>query len=354
MLGRTACEDAVLDAQAVAHDWARALHRGEPLDPGAGATLGAATERWSTWTARAIDLGEDEPADHPLAAMMGRAAAIALHTSCHAAYDAGDGAAAEAGALVMAAERAHIEALARLRTAALAGAVTPALTEVWRGLTHPATHPLRAMCAAVGALDPGERARGALGVRASMAARRGAMLAAGCAHLHRRIATTRLRRGLPGIAGRRGTLWRGRPRAHAARTHTSGVTEGDRVEYTGLVTATGWVDRPEVPYSYATTERCEVRVHRRDLLTTGVAVGAALWVRGKFEPDDGAPVLVAEFEGPGTHAGAVWEDWLADQVRHTYDLYPLVIDMVAEFARLGVPGARAELAARTGTGVSDD
>ncbi|MEQ9335711.1 MAG: hypothetical protein RJQ03_00805, partial [Miltoncostaeaceae bacterium] len=246
MLARTACEDAVLDAQAAAHDWARALHRGETLDAAAGQSLSAAAGRWSTWTARAVGLGEDEPVDGPLAAMMGRAAAIALHTACHAAYDAGDGTAGEAGALVMAAERAHVESLARLRAAAIAGTATPALTAVWRGLTDPDTHPLRAMCAAVGALDPGDRARGALGVRASMAARRGAMLAAGCAHLHRRLGTTRLRRGLPGIAGRRETLWRGRPRAHAARTRTAGMAEWDRVEFTGIVTGPGVRQREQL------------------------------------------------------------------------------------------------------------
>jgi hypothetical protein len=78
----------------------------------------------------------------------------------------------------------------------------------------------------------------------------------------------------------------------------------------------------------------------------GIAAGRELWVRGKVEEEDGTPVLVAEFEGPGTHAGAVWEDWTADEVRDSYDLWPLVVDMVAELPAPGRRGGAADLLAR--------
>ena len=115
---------------------------------------------------------------------------------------------------------------------------------------------------------------------------------------------------------------------------------------------TGWVDRPDTPYSFArfTHGRFELRVRYRSMMGVGVAPGRWLWARAKLEPTPGVPILVAEFEGLGEHAKTHWEDWLAAETRSVYDLAPSSLDVLWEMPH---PSFRCGLLEFTGR-VSDE
>jgi hypothetical protein len=355
MITTATLERAAREAGGAAVAVREAVYRGRGgIDPGLR-DLATAARRWGEWVERALAVGEVDAVSDACARRMAIALATGLHAQFHRAFDAGGGAATPDGAaaLLNTAERAYVTALAATRHAAQAGLPTIELRRLWAALSEPATHPVSAVCAAVGALGPGDRAAGGLGLRASLLARRTAMLGAGVVDLHRRMLRPRLARGLAGIASRRATLWRARPEVRVARSSLTGTRPLDRVEIVGRVRATGWVDRPEVPYSFARCDDFEVRVHRRNLVAIGVGVGRHLWVRGKVETGGEIPLVVAEFEGPGTHAGAIWEDWMADESRGAYDLWPQVIDLVGEFPRIGARGGMSDLAARSGRAFAD-
>lgn len=349
MVTDTVLRDAGVAAQRAALSVEAAVYR-EMIDPtDALAGFGRAAARWGEWVGHAVGLGEDDPVSAHLAVSMARSTATCIHGACHRAFDGQAGALGDVdvATLLRQAEREHLAALGTTRQAAGAGELTPGLRDLWTRLCSPTGLTAYAACAAVGGLAPGARAEHAAGLRASLLARRTAMLGAGLANLHRRLMSPALRRGVMGIAGRRERLWRARPEVRLARRSMAGAAPLDRIELVGRVRDTGWVDRPGIPYSFADCGEFEIRVHRRNLAAVGVGVGRWLWARGKVESDGERPVLVTEMEGPGRHAGTVWEDWMADEVRGVYDLWPRVMDIAFEFPRIDRRGGVSDLAERT-------
>jgi hypothetical protein len=208
---------------------------------------------------------------------------------------------------------------------------------------------LAALCRSIGSLPAGERGHAARGLRVSRLARRSALLAAATLWLGWRVLSGLLRDGTTRIAANRPLLARSDPRLRMAARRLGRLAEGERTAAVGRVVEVQWIERPDVPYSRATLAEAdfEIRVHRRNMARLGVAPGGWLWARGKVEGGaDGRPVLIAEFEGPGQHAGRVWEDWLADGVRAAYDLAPSVVFAEWELPGRDRPGAEADLRSR--------
>lgn len=293
----------------------------------------------------------EAPIDDDAALVLAAAPAIVVHLASQLAFRSGSDEPAAAGwdpglaAAVAGAETEHLELLAEAWEAAETSDV-----ELMRALY---AHVLGSLvdlvelCAAVGALDADARRVAHLGLRTCAVARRRAMIAAALVQLLRRASTPRGAAGLRRITSGRGVATRHEPDLWTASTSIDGVDEGDSTRFVGLVTETGWVDRPEIPYSFArTTGDVEVRVHHRDVQRSGLQTGSLLWVHGKVEDLDGAPGIVAHFEGPGSHAGEVWEDFLADDVREAYDLYPNVVEAVWEFPVCTARNGAADLLGR--------
>lgn len=354
MLSTGAFDEAGREAAAAARSAWTSVYRdgGDPAP--ALERLGEAARAWDRWVARGLRMGDDGALGTERTLGMAGAVARGLHAGFHRAFDAAAPADRAAAADAVArAERHHLASLATMHRAARGGVPTPALSALWDGLFDMSRHPAARACALAGGLGRAGRADRALGLRASIVARRTAMLAAATVVIHRRLLDPRLRRGLAGIAARRGVLWRARPQPRLARRSPLGAAPMERIEVVGHVTATGWVDRPRIPYSFARCDGFEVRFHHRNMAAIGVAAGRHLWARGKAEADGDLPIVVGELEGPGTHAGAVWEDWLAAEARPAYDLYPRLLDMACEFPRLGDRGGSLDLIARLPEGGDD-
>lgn len=211
------------------------------------------------------------------------------------------------------------------------------------------------LCTGVAGLLESERGRALVGLRVSVLARRATMLTAALVMLFWRTLIGSQRAGLVRVAEGRSRLRRYEPALAGSRATLEDVEDLTRLTFSALVTDTGWIERPRVPYSFATTKAgVEIRVHRRDLQGIGVAPGRWVWVRGKAESEAGKRLVVAEFEGPGQHARTYWEDWLADEVRPAYDLYPKVIDMAWEYPQLGGRSDIADLVSRVASPIEAD
>ncbi len=190
------------------------------------------------------------------------------------------------------------------------------------------------LCERIGRLSDPLRGIGHLGLRVSEVTRNAAMLAAGSLEVFRRCTTGPAASGLRRLAKSRDTLRRSQPNFWLARTDLPANIEiGESVALVGLVDSTGWSERPIKPYSFARLANgLEVRVHYKDLKQNGIAPRSYLWVNGKVEQFGDQTGLVAHFEGPGTWASNVWEDWIADKIRVGFDRWPRVIEATAEFA----------------------
>lgn len=307
----------------------------------------------------AIPLLIDEGAETPLpgygpisddhAARVASAVGRAVHARLHDAYMRPAGTAVAAGEALMrlaSGEVSYEAALGALHEAALQGDAEAAAA-VFENLLA-AVGTWESQIEGVGLLPVQQRRIGNLGLRSTDLSRRLALLLAGCVLIMRRMSTGPGEAGMRRIAANRTTLrrydtaqWQGLEPLHSR-------PEGDNQVVTGEIASIGWVDRPEIPYSYVRlTDGAELRVHRRDIKLNGTVPGALIWVRGKVELDEsGHKILVAHFEGPGNHAGDVWEDWLADETRPAYDLYPRVIDANWEFPPLRVQYSTGDLLSR--------
>lgn len=202
----------------------------------------------------------------------------------------------------------------------------------------------------VGLLRVADRRIGNLGLRCSDLARHFSMLIAGAIQVMRRLSTGPGAAGMKRIASNRQILRRYDTAQWEATVPLAGLEEGSNQVVMGEIRETGWISRPDTPYSFLRlTDGAELRIHRRDIKQNGVIPGSITWVRGKVEVNsEGNKVLIAHFEGPGTHASSIWEDWLADEVRAAYDLYPRVIDANWEFPSLGVRYSGGDLISRVG------
>lgn len=231
------------------------------------------------------------------------------------------------------AEAAHLNFLDDLREAARASDQI-ASGGIYRDVLSWAQTTLMDLCERIGRLSDPMRGIGHLGLRVSELTRNAALLAAGSLEVYRRCTTGRAAAGLRRVAEGRDVLRRSQPNFWLAKTSLPPDIElGATIALVGLIESTGWNERPNKPYSFARLENgLEVRVHHRDLKQNGIAPRSYLWVNGKVEQFDDQIGLVAHFEGPGTWASTVWEDWLADTIRAGFDRWPRVIEATAEFA----------------------
>lgn len=167
-----------------------------------------------------------------------------------------------------------------------------------------------------------------IGFRSADIVRRYAMLTAGIIQVVRRLSTSRGASGMKRIAENREQIRRYEIAQWLGGQSLADLDLGENQVVMGEVAEMGWVNRPEIPYSFVRlSDGAELRIHRKDIKQSGVIPGSHIWVRGKVElAANDEKILVAHFEGPGSHASEYWEDWLADEVRNAYDLYPKVVD----------------------------
>jgi len=231
------------------------------------------------------------------------------------------------------AEANYLTFLAELRDAARASD-REAAADTFRTVLTWSQTTLMDLCERIGRLSDPLRGTGHLGLRVSELTRNAAMLAAGSLEVCRRCTTGPAAAGLRRLAENRDVLRRSQPNFWIARTDLpTDIEIGESVALVGLVESTGWSERPVKPYSFARlTNGLEVRVHHKDLKQNGITPRSHVWVNGKVEQFDDRIGLVAHFEGPGTWASNMWEDWIANEIRIGFDRWPRVIEATAEFA----------------------
>jgi len=180
-------------------------------------------------------------------------------------------------------------------------------------------------------------------------ARRLAMLAAAGMLLYHRMTDSRLRSTTMRIAERRETLFAELFDLANVVTSLDGLDDLQRISLTVWVSGGKLIERPETPYTrlnISPTE--ELRVHHKNTRWLGVGEQQAVIVRCKVEPAQGGlRYAVAEFEGPTTSAGRVWESWLQASVRNQYDLAPASIHWCTSFPALTSTLASLHLDAHT-------
>lgn len=288
-----------------------------------------------------------------VAMAVARAVATGVHVRTHEAYDSGlDGPAIPSTSVLAARvddeERRYDEYLGRSRLAARQGDVAEML-ELLAAVVERAHVSLPVVCSRTARASIAADHRGTeLGVRVSVLCRRYAMLAAALVVLDWRLRRPRTHRTTGDIAASRTRRARRYLRLTVARRALVGTPSGTRMDLLGRVTDVRWIDRPEKPYSAATLVGTpgELRVPYKSIGRVGVVDGAGVWARGKVERDGDVAYLKVEFEGPGTHQRTYWEDWLANEVRASYDLYPGTVFMEWELPRIGTNGSGSDLYAR--------
>jgi hypothetical protein len=187
-------------------------------------------------------------------------------------------------------------------------------------------------------------------------ARRLAMLAAAGMLLYYRMTDSRLRSTTMRIAERRETLFAELFDLAGVVRSLDGLDDLQRISLAAWVSGGKLIERPETPYtrlSISPTE--ELRVHYKNTRWLGVGEQQAVIVRCKVEPaQDGLRYAVAEFEGPTTSAGRVWESWLQANVRNQYDLAPASLHWCTSFPALTSTLASLHLDAHTAGSGNDD
>lgn len=163
------------------------------------------------------------------------------------------------------------------------------------------------------------------GVRLSRMIRQACLLAAALPLLQARLGDATLARTTRESLQRRERLRRldGPPLIGALRL--TRPAEGARVQIRGVLAESGWVELPEKPYGWAkTTEGVTLVLPRKRFENRGALPGAVVWAAGTVENDfhERGTVVKVEAEGPSQHAGSVFFDWLADELRPHMDLYP--------------------------------
>lgn len=176
-----------------------------------------------------------------------------------------------------------------------------------------------------------------------------AMLSAAGLLLYYRMTDSRLRSTTMRIAARRETLLAELFDLANVVTSLDGLDDLQRVSLAAWVSNGKLIERPETPYTrlvISPTE--ELRIHHKNTRWIGVGDQQAVIVRCKVEPAKGSMrYAVAEFEGPTTSAGSVWESWLQASVRNQYDLAPESIHWCASFPVLTSTLAPLHLDAHT-------
>ena len=300
--------------------------------------------------------------DRDLATQMGRALAQTVHLSLHRAWQREQSSTTKAPKLSAVArllrdcERNYRDQLMASRSACRQGRghelqllLEEIVSDAFDGLSRLTTH--------VAQLPGEERQRGALGLRVARLGRKTAMLCAALVLLRARLSAARTLGTTADIARSRAKLTRNQPRLRATPATLPAKTSlKSEVRLCGYIEKVTWIARPETPYTRLQLAggKAEIHVHHKNLTRMGLQPRMRVWACGKLEEVDGARVLVAAFEGPGQHSDTYWEDWLAQQVRGAYDLYPEVLFMEWEYPPAGESGISKDLRARLGRRASKE
>jgi hypothetical protein len=295
------------------------------------------------------------PYTQQIATGLARSAAEGVHIRLHRAFDDGLRQGPGPAGVSLATALEHEEAeyrrlLVRLRGAA-GGSDASAVDAFGADAAATAHRSLARACQRAGraSLSNGPRAA-ELGLRASVLARRHAMLSAASVLLGWRLRQPRLRRPTAAAASRAKRLARVTLRVPGARRLITDGDVGRRLTLIGRATRVEWVERPRKPYSFAELEGTDGRlvVAHRSVVRRGLAAGCHVYALGNVKADDDGVVLEAEFEGPNQHRTAVWEDWLATLARPAYDLYPGSIAIEWELPAIGRRSGVPDLFSRLG------
>ena len=287
-----------------------------------------------------------------VAAQLARAVAVGIHLRLHLAFANG----VEAGVnrshntvrrrLHTYEQKLHAR-LASLRRAAVITDAGAALSML-KTITEDAHHILPKLVEESARVSLREcRKDLALGLEASILARRNAMAAAGCVILHRRLLLDRLARGTKLAVERIPALRRNVVRPEIARTELSALDVGRRFSLLGRASEVEWIGRPQKPYTRVAFVGATIGLHvpQRSLARRGVTPGTVVWAMGTVKK--GQPLyLESEFEGPGQHRRRYFEDYLATLTRPAYDLYPGTMLLEWEFPRIEAARGANDLISR--------
>lgn len=225
---------------------------------------------------------------------------------------------------VAALEEAFAAVLKRCRRVAMAGSAkdVPVLAAELSSFSER----LKLAAGPIAAADEALQSSASLpGLRISRLIRQTSLLAAALPLLQARLGDAVLARTTRESLQRRTRLRRldGPPLIGALRLLRP--AEGARVQIRGRLVQTGWIELPEKPYGWAiTTEGVTLILPRKRFENRGALPGSFVWAAGTMENEfhDRGTVVKVEAEGPSQHAGAVFFDWLADELRPQMDLYP--------------------------------
>jgi len=163
------------------------------------------------------------------------------------------------------------------------------------------------------------------GLRASRLLRHAALLTAAVPFLRARLGSERLAESTAELLTRRQRLERmdGPPLLGTRRPLRP--APGKTVQVRGIVQETGWVERPQKPFGWARTSDGIVLVLPwKRFENYGVVAGSLVWAAGRVEENFASlgAVVKVEAEGLSQHAGSVFADWLATELRDAIDLQP--------------------------------
>lgn len=311
---------------------------------------------------------EDETLSEETIADLARLAAVAVHAHVASRHEAGrlaagGGAGAEVSGEVVAAlrraEAAYASALIDTRLGARTGAVSrlQGATMACLGL---ARAELSFAAHALAGQGPEARGAGAAGVRLAEIARRVAMLCGASLQLSFRMTNRRKAAGLRQVAENRARLARPVPCLQTARPLPPAAPEPGTTLWSQVrAEALAWVAESEEAEPWEGHSEVAVapvggiatlRLRRRNLQRIGVAAGSWLVLEGVVtevaEDPGGARHLRIGTRSIAEDARSVWEDYLVEEMRPSYDLRPGSVDMAWEFPALSEIGALNDLIGR--------
>ena len=186
----------------------------------------------------------------------------------------------------------------------------------------------------------------------SVLARRCAMLAGATILVAQRVCATRSRTSTRKVAERRETLRRKTIDLEKVDLSLEYLNVGDSINVIGCPLSVEWEERPGKPVSVVGLKGITVIAPHKSLRRQGLTPGAWGWFSGTVQ-DDGnqGRYLEIEQEGPTTHAGEIWEDWLVTEVRSAYDLYPGSLMAEWEFPVAGHFGSKMDYLTRVSNAV---
>jgi hypothetical protein len=208
---------------------------------------------------------------------------------------------------------------------------------------------MKDMAEAIGSLNNEEKSIYLVAIRCSSLIRRFAMLSAASVLLLFRFSNNLKLSGLRQVADRRKQLRRSNRQWLSSLTSLYAATLGSEVSLSTNAIKVQWVDNEGIGYSTIQVSGGvikEVRIARRNLLRVGVCEGSCLLINGKIEITDNVQFLSIRFIEISKYARTVWEDYLVEQSRKIYNLYPRSLDMEWEIPSIKSVGARNDFLGR--------